>query len=274
MDTKSKISSLKEKHTFLVCIFIAVAFLGLLHSTQLLIKLGIMPKGYAPLLIQEFVGVVFSVIIMFLLGKAYILREKGGGILRGLWTGGFLVCLGLLAAVSGFAVVLNQGKANELLPLSQIVIFAITMLEIGIAEEFIFRGIILNLLIDKFHKTEKGIYASIAVSSIIFGIAHITNIFSGVSIKGAVVQAVGAAVLGALLAAIYIRTKNIWVVVIIHAFNDFSSLIGSGLFGTNSVVSQINSYSYAKLIVCLVYLVPVFILLRKKKLLEIVENQE
>ncbi len=272
MDMKSKINYIKEKHTFVLCIFIAVAFLGVLYGTQLLIKLGITAKGYTPLLIQEFVGIIFSVIIMTLVGKKYILREKGTGILKGLFVGGFLVAIGILSTVSGLALVLNQGKINELLPLSQIVIFAITMAEIGMAEEFIFRGIILNLFLDKFHKTQKGIYASIAASSIIFGMAHITNIFGGVTIKGALVQAAGAVVLGALLAAIYIRTKNIWVVVIIHAFNDFSSLIGSGFFGISSVVSQINDYSYMKLIVCVIYLTPVFILLRKKKLLEIVEN--
>jgi len=273
MDNKSKINYLKEKHTFVLCIFIAVAFLSVLYGTQLLIKLGMSSKGYGPLLIQEFVGVIFSVIIMILVGKKHILREKGTGILKGLFVGGFLVVIGILSIISGLAVVLNQGKINELLPLSQIVIFAITMAEIGMAEEFIFRGIILNLFLDKFHKTQKGIYASIAASSIIFGMAHMTNMFSGVTIKGALVQASGAVVLGALLAAIYIRTKNIWVVVIIHAFNDFSSLIGSGLFGTNSVVSQINTYGYIKLIGCLIYLIPVFVLLRKKKLLEIVENE-
>lgn len=54
----------------------------------------------------------------------------------------------------------------------------------------------MNLLIDRFEKTPKGIYASIAVSSIIFGIAHISNIISGVSIKSSFIQAVGTMVLG------------------------------------------------------------------------------
>ena len=55
---------------------------------------------------------------------------------------------------------------------------------------------------------------------------------------------------------------------------DFSSLIGSGLFGTNSLASEINNYSYIKFMGLLIYLVPLLVLLRKKKLLEIVENQE
>ncbi|MGO5092461.1 CPBP family intramembrane glutamic endopeptidase [Clostridium sp. LCP25S3_F10] len=139
-----------------------------------------------------------------------------------------------------------NGKTNQLLPLPQIVIFITTMAGVGISEEFIFKGTILNLLIDKFDKTPKGIYASIIISSIIFETAHITNIFSGASAKSAFIQAVVATVLGALLATIYLRTRNIWVVVILHAFMDFSCLIGSGFFGINSIISEINSYSYQR----------------------------
>jgi hypothetical protein len=54
---------------------------------------------------------------------------------------------------------------------------------------------------------------------------------------------------------------------------DFSSLIGSGLFGTNSLASEINNYSYIKFIGLLIYLVPLLFLLRKKKLLEILKNE-
>jgi len=52
---------------------------------------------------------------------------------------------------------------------------------------------------------------------------------------------------------------------------DFSSLIGSGFFGTNTIAGVINNYdnSYLKFIGYFIYLIPVLFLLRKKKLLEI-----
>lgn len=269
MKMKDKINCLKEKHTLAVCILIVAVYLIVLRCVKLIIPLSIKSNYYGSQLIAECVVVILSVILMYLVGKQYILREKGEGILKGLFVGGFLVCVCLLPIVSVLVGVLHNGKANKLLHLPQIATFVLTMAGVGITEEFIFRGIILNLFIDKFDKTPKGIYASIAVSSIIFGIAHMTNIFSGFSIKGAFIQAIGAVVSGALLSAIYLRTKNIWVVVILHAFYDFSALIGSGLFGTNSPTSQINSYSYINLVSALIYLVPVLVLLRKKKLLEI-----
>ncbi|EFG86547.1 CAAX amino terminal protease family protein [Clostridium carboxidivorans P7] len=269
-----KINYLKEKHTFTLSILIVVVYLAALRSVKWIAAFPITFKGYELQLISECIGIAAALIIMHLVKKKYIIKEKGIGILRGLFVGGFLVVICLLGAASALANVLHNGKANQLLPLPQIVIFIATMAGVGISEEFIFRGTILNLFIDKFNKTPKGIYASIITSSAIFGIAHITNIFSGVSVKSAFIQAVGAAVLGSLLAAIYLRTRNIWVVAILHAFMDFSALIGSGFFGTNSIASEINSYTWVKFIGCLIYLIPVFVLLRKKKLAEILENEE
>jgi membrane protease YdiL (CAAX protease family) len=274
MKIKNAINYLKEKHTFTLCILITVAYLTVLKGIGWIVSFSMKSKGYGLELIVECVGIIVAITIMHLVGKKHILKEKGTGILKGLFIGGFLVFICLITVASGLAQILHNENASDLLPLAQIVIFVATMAGVGISEEFIFRGTILNLFIDKFGKTQRGIYASIMSSSVIFGIAHITNVFSGVSLKSAFIQAVGAGVLGALLAAIYVRTRNIWVVAMLHAFMDFSALIGSGFFGTNSIASEINSYGYIKLIGCLIYLIPVLFLLRKKKLLEILKNEK
>ncbi|WP_035294366.1 CPBP family intramembrane glutamic endopeptidase [Clostridium sp. KNHs214] len=271
---KDKIDFLKEKHTLVLCILIPAIYLTILKCTNWIIPFSTKFKGYGLQLMAECIGIILSLIIMHLVGKQYILKEKGTGILKGLFVGGFLVVICFLGTIFTLMNVIENGDANKLLPLSQIAIFIATMIGIGISEEFIFRGTILNLLLDKFNKTPRGIYASIIISSVIFGAAHMTNVFSGVSIKSSFIQAVGAAVLGALIATIYLRTRNIWVVVILHAFMDFSSLIGSGLFGTNSVINQINSYSYVNFISYIIYLIPILVLLRKEKLLEIIENEK
>jgi membrane protease YdiL (CAAX protease family) len=271
---RDKINFLKEQHTLISSLLIAIVFLVVLNSFGLIAVSLIKSKGYLPQLIAECAGIIFSLGIIYLMGIKYIFKEKSKGILKGLYIGGFLIIMSLFAILGNLVNVLNTKKVLQLLPLPQIIIFIITMIAIGIAEEFIFRGIILNLFIDKFDKTKKGIYISITLSSIIFGAAHVTNVFSGISIKSALIQACLVSMLGALLAAIYLRSRNIWVVVIIHAFNDFSALIGSGLFGIGSIVTQVNSYGYIKLIGLVIYLIPILILLRKKKLSEILEYRE
>ncbi|MDR3598751.1 MAG: type II CAAX endopeptidase family protein [Clostridium sp.] len=271
---RNKINFLKEQHIIILSILIAIVFLVVLNSLGLITILLIKSKGYLPQLIAECAGIIFSLGIIYLMGINYIFKERSKGILKGLYIGGFLIVMSIFAILGNLVNVLNTKKDLQLLPLPQIIIFIVTMIAIGVGEEFIFRGIILNLFIDKFDKTKKGIYISIALSSIIFGAAHVTNAFSGISIKSALIQAGLVSMLGALLAAIYLRSRNIWVVVIIHAFNDFSALIGSGLFGIGSIVTQVNSYGYIKLIGLVVYLIPILILLRKKKLSEILEYRE
>lgn len=269
---KDVINYLKEKHTLVLSVLIAFVYLTLLKGIGWLLTFPMKANGYALQLITECIGVIMSIIILYVVGKKHILKEKRIGILKGLFIGGFLFTICLITAAAILADTLQTGK-GKLLPLSQVAMFVATMAGVGMSEEFVFRGAILNLFIDKLEKTKRGIYASIIMSGVIFGAAHMTNVFSGVSIKGAFVQAVGASVLGALLAAIYLRTRNIWVVAILHAFMDFSALIGSGFFGTNTIASEINSYGYIKFIGCVVYLIPILFLLRKKKLLEILENE-
>ncbi|AKA69704.1 CPBP family intramembrane glutamic endopeptidase [Clostridium scatologenes] len=270
---KNNIDYLKQKHTFILCILITVVYLAVLKGIGWVISFSMRSHGYGLELIVEFIGVTVSLIIISLVGKKHIFKEKGVGVLRGLFIGGFLVFIGSFTIFSSVVDIIHNKNVSQLLPISQILMFVAAMAGVGMSEEFIFRGTILNLFIDKFGRTPKGIYAAIISSSTIFGIAHITNVFSGVLIKSAFIQAIGAGVLGALLAAIYVRSKNIWVVAILHAFIDFSALISSGFFGTNSIASEINSYGYIKLFGCLIYLIPVVFLLRKKKLLEILNNE-
>lgn len=273
-EMRDRINFLKEQHTVILSLLIATVFLVVIRNSGLAAVSLIKSKGYIVQLVAECAGIIFSLGIIYLMEINYIFKERSKGILKGLFTGGFLVVLSLFVILGGLINVLNTKKVLQLLPLTQIIIFIITMIAVGIAEEFVFRGIILNLFIDKFDKSKKGIYISIALSSIIFGAVHVTNVFSGISIKSALIQAAIVSMLGALFAAIYLRSRNIWVVVIIHAFNDFSVLIGSGLFGIGSIVSVVNSYDYVKLISLVIYLIPILILLRNKKLLEILEYRK
>ncbi|AAK76801.1 CPBP family intramembrane glutamic endopeptidase [Clostridium acetobutylicum] len=257
-----------ERFPLLLSIAIAIIFLLVLRGGILIYLIKPAPSDYDVILTSDVLGIIFALIVMFLLKKLYIIRERKYGIIRGIFVGGFLFCVSALGMLSVLSTVLGR----KLLPISNIVVFIAAMVAVGIAEEFIFRGIILNLFIDKFGRTKKGVLGAIIISSIMFGCAHMNNVFSGISLKGAFIQAMGTIMLGALLAAVYLRTRNIWVVAILHAFMDFSSLIGAGLFGVSSFTSQVNQYSYVKLISVAIYLIPVVVLLRKEKMKEILES--
>ena len=75
--------------------------------------------------------------------------------------------------------------------------------------------------------------------------------------------------LGALFAAIYFRTGNLWVTVFLHGAMDIASMLIGGLYGTTTLSESVSGYDASMLLTVVVYLLPVAFLLRKKKLPEV-----
>ena len=130
----------------------------------------------------------------------------------------------------------------------EILFFAATMFLIGWTEELIFRGVILNLFLERFSKTKRGILWAVILSGVFFGAVHLTNISQGVTVTSAMIRAINGAFLGVIFGAVYARSGNIWLVMTFHALVDFASLMGSGIFGTGTTVEQINQMSAINLI--------------------------
>lgn len=101
-------------------------------------------------------------------------------------------------------------------------------LSIGFCEEIMMRGLILNSFISKWGNTKKGIYKSVILSSLIFGVAHIVNLFyTSDLVIATIAQMFYAISIGIFLAGIYLRSKNIWAVIFLHALFDFASYFSS-----------------------------------------------
>jgi membrane protease YdiL (CAAX protease family) len=97
----------------------------------------------------------------------------------------------------------------------------------GIAffEEILFRGILINTILYRFGKRKKGIYYAIIISSVLFGLSHLSNLINRPSILiGTISQVVYAAATGLLYSIVYIKYRNIWSVIIIHALFNLLSL--------------------------------------------------
>ena len=82
-------------------------------------------------------------------------------------------------------------------------------------------------------------------------------------------QCAFSASLGALFAAIYFRTGNLWVTVFLHGVMDISSMLIGGLYGTTTLAESVSGYNITMLYSVVLYLVPLAFLLRKKKLPEV-----
>jgi membrane protease YdiL (CAAX protease family) len=82
----------------------------------------------------------------------------------------------------------------------------------------LFRGILLNTIIYKFDKNKKGTRYAIIISSVLFGLSHLANLINRPYIlMGTISQVVYTTIIGILYSTVYIKYRNIWSVIIIHA---------------------------------------------------------
>lgn len=265
---RRKMGQLPIPIVIIIGILVGAGFLVLLDGVGFLFSLipGIekLPE-YGVQLLGEAIAAIYAVGMMYLFGFQTVLKERGEGFLRGFYVGAFMFVMCVLVVIAQiYLQIMEQG--GHIQSFGNILMFVITMFLIGLAEEGVFRGVLLNLFLNRFSKTKAGILWAVFVDGFLFGAMHLTNIFSGVSVKSAVVQAITAIILGMLLAAIYVRSGNFWICVILHAWIDFGSLMSGGIFGQGDIIDGINQLSYLNLISGVVYLIPCVILLRSSKL--------
>lgn len=179
------------------------------------------------------------------------------GFLKGLLYGIPFLIIGI-----GSAIISNVGadfSSLEFISLSNVAIFTVNMFLVGMNEEIWMRSLILNIFLKKYGRSTKGIRTSSLLSAVVFGAIHIPNILFVEPIT-LIVQVVNAAAAGVLFGAIFVRTGNLWAVVLTHAMVDWISLFVQKCFdGGSSVLSISMTISQATIIILLGALPPLVI---------------
>jgi uncharacterized protein len=106
------------------------------------------------------------------------------------------------------------------LPLNELVTLVVAYAATAFFEEAIYRGAILSLL------RPKGIWPAVLISSLLFGLVHLSNIALRGNPGLIALQALGAFTGGIGMAAIRIRTRTIWTVIALHALHDLFFQLG------------------------------------------------
>ena len=99
--------------------------------------------------------------------------------------------------------------------------FSLECLAIGLFEELAFRGVIFLMFAEKRHATRKGLFWSLILSSAVFGGVHLANVLMGAGIGGVILQIGYSFLIGAMCSVVLLKTRNIWLCVLLHAVYDF-----------------------------------------------------
>ena len=176
-----------------------------------------------------------AVIWLMIRGKSGLFRKP----VRLLW---FLPCL--VIAIDNFPFCSYFTGKSELYDTSATdwVLFALYCAGVGVFEECVFRGILFPIMAGSFSADHKGFLKTYFLSSVVFGLMHLFNVFAGGG-GAAVLQAGYSVLTGGLFAFALIRTKNILFCAFAHGLYDFCGLLlptlgGGTVFDAGAIVTM------------------------------------
>lgn len=202
---------------------------------------------------QGIVGLIILLIIAYL-----GIMKEAGFTKQGHWKQIWLVWPILLFSVlNGWSVFSGEETIDFSEP-STLITFLLVFLSTGFFEETLCRGLITTLIMKKWGSTKKGIYFSVLISSIIFGVFHLINFIMGrATIISVITQIIYATFFGVFFSACLLRTRLIWPLMISHAFFDicgnFEEIIKNGNFG------QVYHTSVTQMVSTIIILLPLFL---------------
>jgi len=139
---------------------------------------------------------------------------------------GWMVLALLLARIGATVwrlagVVAGRPSLAHGLPLLVAVVVA-TMALTAFAEELVFRGLLVNLLLDAWGNSRAGLYRAALVSSGLFGVGHLVS--QGPTSQ-VLAQAADATAIGLVWAGLRLRTGSIWSGVIMHWLGNTAAML-------------------------------------------------
>ena len=119
---------------------------------------------------------------------------------------------------------LISGKA-EVIRTDLLGLYAVYVISIALLEELIFRGVLFLIVSDYMRGKRYQYLWTALICSAVFSLFHLTNLFEGMGIGDVLLQCLYTFLIGGMLIITMLKTKNIWLCVIIHALFDFGGLL-------------------------------------------------
>ncbi len=227
-EVKASKSSSKRKSIFVYFLMMLGVFalldIAMMFITSDLFNMVSYYK-YGKEIISELFYAILVLVVMLLFKNAYVFTTKQERLTRALVIAAPLLMFSTITLIIN---VVDLSLNNPTVMTTQnIISLLIFCLLIGITEEFLCRGWLQNEFLERYGDTKKNVITSIILASFIFGIMHIFNVVTtSQNIFETLLQIINAMSLGFLLGTLYYKTRNIWAVIILHGFYDFSIMLG------------------------------------------------
>lgn len=197
---------------------------------------------------QEIPLALLTVLLLIGIGGTSLIKFKTKGIGFTFKKSILYLLPGVLISISSITGAMSSHSSiqpNWLALVSQAIIFYFLL---GIFEEGLFRGIIMQAFLAKMGKTRDGLIWAVAINGLIFGFVHILLgwFLSGVDLSTlgllqAILKTLSAGMAGFFFGAVYLKTRNIWGISLVHGLSDLLLMVGSLLFTGSNAISYVSS---------------------------------
>ena len=141
---------------------------------------------------------------------------------KGFWRALVFSLPAFVVAVNNFPIYsLVFGLARVTSPPWRVMLLALECLAVGMFEETCFRGFVFLSFLEKRRETKSGQFMAIVLSSAVFAVVHLFNIFLGASPLAVILQIGYSFLIGAMCAVVLMKSANIWLCVAAHAIFNF-----------------------------------------------------
>ena len=138
-------------------------------------------------------------------------------------------------------------------------LYLISCFSIGLFEEVFFRIFVFYFIYSLIKSSKNQILKAVIYSSIVFGLAHITNFlnpdYEPLAVINQVLLAFG---LGLLFQCLFIRLQNITIIVTLHALINYIGMYKVKLFNTSPSLIE-KSYTYTDFMTTFIFIILIII---------------
>ncbi|MFD0557087.1 CAAX prenyl protease-like protein [Stackebrandtia endophytica] len=211
---------------FLVVVFALQQFIGRALGSD---SGGSVYAAQARELIGEAISAAIVVVILLALGWWRAVGFTGFRSWQAVWLAWFPALL----VVVLFVLQLLQSPLTD--DVGWLGLSVLNVFGVGFFEEALTRGLVLYLLLFAWKARPNGAVAAVFVSAILFGLAHLLNLFAGQPLFATLVQIGYAIGFGVGFAALLLRTNTIWIGIVLHSLVDANS---EAWFGPSTEATQ------------------------------------
>jgi uncharacterized protein len=231
MEQHNFIENLQKKHIVVVALALCIvdaAVLFLMRSPN--------PDSVTEGMIPRLIMIAITGLLLWRIGLYKTAGLQIKGFSKSLLLGLPLTIIALLILMGSLR------NAGSFLGIGTVLIYTANMLIVGLHEELLVRGFLLNSFLERWKSKRMGIVLAVFLSSIIFGLMHFTNLAGNNAIP-TIAQAVYATFIGIFFASIFIRTRNLYGLIILHAFIDWCFYFVSTCFQATTTTTNTGQWT-------------------------------